>query len=497
MFEKQIIAPILHAFKTHSGLNAFFINGEFFTYSQLAVAVSGIRTAIQGATFEGGAIGLVTNDDLETYASIIAIWLEGYAYVPLHPSHPVERGQEIIHQAGIDLIIDSGREPLFTSTGLLNSRELPSGALNLEPGSVPDSALAYILFTSGSTGKPKGVPITRQNLGAFMSAFWKTGIRVDEHDRCLQSFDLTFDVSVQAFLVPLVSGACVYTIPHDQIKYSYASELLEDQELTFCVMAPSMIRFFKPYFEEIDLPHLRYNILTAEASHLDLIEEWSACVPNAEIFDFYGPTEATIYCTCSRFNRGKPNKEFNGMLSIGKPLDGMTAIIVDEKGERLPANRKGELCISGDQVTPGYWNNPEKNHEAFFEADVNGHEQRFYKTGDLCFFDEEGDIMYGGRLDFQVKIQGYRIELGEIEHHAREIAGGLNVVALAFESGGGNYEIALFVEGGDGDGDQMKRALKLKLPPYMIPSRFIRIERFPLNSSDKVDRNILKQQIKV
>jgi D-alanine--poly(phosphoribitol) ligase subunit 1 len=497
MFEKQIIAPILNAFKAHSGRNAFLINGDFFTYSELAVAVSGIRSAIQEATFKGSAIGLVTNDDLETYASIIAIWLEGYAYVPLHPSHPVERGEEIIQQAGIDLIIDSGQEPLFRSTGLLNSKDLPSGALNLEPGKVPDSALAYILFTSGSTGKPKGVPITRQNVGAFMKAFRKTGIRVDEHDRCLQSFDLTFDVSVQAFLVPLVSGACVYTIPHDQIKYSYASELLEDQELTFCVMAPSMIRFFKPYFEEIDLPHLRYNILTAEASHLDLIEEWSACVPNAEIFDFYGPTEATIYCTCSRFNRGKANKDFNGMLSIGKPLDGITAIIVDEKGERLPANRKGELCISGDQVTPGYWENPEKNSEAFFEAEVNGRPQRFYKTGDLCFFDEDGDIMYAGRLDFQVKIQGYRIELGEIEHHAREIAGGKNVVALAYESGGGNFEIALFVEGGDDEEDHLKRGLKLKLPPYMIPSRIISIERFPLNSSDKVDRKILKKQIKL
>jgi acyl-coenzyme A synthetase/AMP-(fatty) acid ligase len=330
-----------------------------------------------------------------------------------------------------------------------------------------------------------------------MKAFWKTGIELDEHDRCLQAFDLTFDVSVQSFLAPLVSGACVYTIPHDQIKYSYASELLEDQHLTCCVMAPSMLRFFRPYFEEIDLPDLRVNILTAEASHLDLVEEWSACVPNAEIYDFYGPTEATIYCTFSRFNRGQANKELNGMLSIGKPLDGITAIIIDEKREVLPANHKGELCISGDQVTPGYWQNPEKNRDSFFETELNGETKRFYKTGDLCFFDEEGDIMYAGRIDFQVKIQGYRIELGEIEHHALEITGGRNVVALAYESSAGNFEIALFVEGAEMDPENLKKALKLKLPPYMIPSKIIRTERFPLNSSDKVDRKALKDQITI
>jgi non-ribosomal peptide synthetase component F len=226
--------------------------------------------------------------------------------------------------------------------------------------------------------------ITRENVGAFMASFWKTGIQINEDDRCLQCFDLTFDVSVQSYLVPLTKGACTYTIPHDQIKYSYVYGLLEDHQLTFGVMAPSMIRFLRPYFDEINIPSLRYSILTAEASPVDLIDEWSHCIPNAEIYDFYGPTEATIYCTYNKYTRGGNNKQVNGMLSIGKPMNGINAIIIDSALNILQPGNKGELCISGDQLTPGYWKNPEKNKGSFFEIEYGRVTTRFYKTGELA-----------------------------------------------------------------------------------------------------------------
>ncbi|MCF8381827.1 MAG: AMP-binding protein [Bacteroidales bacterium] len=495
MFEKYVLSPILDSLSHLPDANSFFINNEFYSYSVFAEFISKIRSEIQKSALSGRNLGLIANDDIETYASIIAIWLEGYAYVPIHPHHPVERGMEIIKQANIDLILDSSDIPVFNSSLIIKSKSLSFTVLNLVPNQLNDDEIAYILFTSGSTGKPKGVPITRGNLGAFMKAFWEVGFQLDENDRCLQCFDLTFDVSVQSFLVPLSKGACTYTIPHDQIKYSYASELLEDQKLTFSVMAPSMVRFFKPYFEEIDLPDLRYNILTAEASTLDLIEEWSRCIPNADIYDFYGPTEATIYCTYYKFNRNSSNKHLNGMLSIGKPLDGISAIISDENGNILKVNQKGELCISGNQITPGYWNNSEKNKTSFFLKDIDGVSSRFYKTGDLCYFDEEGDILYSGRLDFQVKIQGYRIELGEIEHHAREYIKGQNVVAVAYENISGNNEIALFIEGEPFDTSTLIVQFKSKLPYYMLPSKILFIDEFPLNTNSKTDRNLLKKSI--
>ncbi len=492
MFNDFVLKPLLNSFTVHEAENSFCIADEFYSFKDLAVKVSSVRSELKSRTIKGKNIGLVVNDDIETYASIIAIWLEGLAYVPLHPQQPIDRIEEIISQAKIQLSLDSGS--LFhLSTEVIKTVPLTFSELNLTPREVSSDSLAYILFTSGSTGKPKGVPITRKNIGSFMKAFWASGISLDHTDRCLQCFDLTFDVSVQSFLAPLTRGACTYTIPHDQIKYSYVFGLLEDHKLTFGSMAPSMVRFLKPYFGEILVPSMRYNILTAEASPVDLIQEWSACIPNATIFNFYGPTEATIYCTYYKYQ--KNTKQLNGLLSIGKPMDGVTAIIVNEQGKLLPKNEKGELCVSGDQLTPGYWENPEKNQEVFFELNVENRSQRFYKTGDLCFMDDDGDIMYSGRLDFQVKIQGYRVELGEIEHHARQYLNGKNAVAIAIVNTLGNAEIVLFVEGQAGSDGKILNYLKEKIPSYMIPAKVIVEREFPINTNGKVDRKILRQSL--
>lgn len=495
MFTKFVLSPILDSLTRFSANYSFFINETYYTYKDLAISISKIRTKIQESYFSGTNIGLIANDDIETYASIFAIWLEGYSYVPIHPNHPVERGLEVISQAGIDIIIDSSYKSIFTSAKIIQSRNLSITEINLIPNIVKDNTTAYILFTSGSTGKPKGVPITRSNLGYFMKAFWEVGFRIDEKDRCLQCFDLTFDVSVQSFLVPLSKGACTYTIPHDQIKPSYAYGLLEEQKLTFGAMSPSMIRFLKPYFDEVDLPNLRYNILTAEASPLDLVEEWSRCLPNAEIYDFYGPTEATIYCTYYKLFRNESNKQLNGMLSIGKPLNGVVAIITDEERNILPQMQKGELCIAGKQITSGYWNNADKNCSSFFEKKIDDKVFRFYKTGDLCYKDNDGDLMYSGRMDYQVKIQGYRIELGEIEHHAREFMKGLHVVAVPIEDNSGNIQIALFLEGKSLLLTELLEYLKTKMPYYMIPAKILERDEFPLNANGKTDRNELRRSI--
>lgn len=492
MFNENILTPFLHAVANFGSRNAFCFNEVFYTYTDFSQHVSKIRTALQQQESAGKNIGLVANDDVETYASIFALWLEGYAYVPLHPRQPKERNTEIIEQAKIGTVLASDKNIVYDSKNTILTSELEFSELNLTPNDISDNDLAYILFTSGSTGKPKGVPITRRNIGGFMKSFWETGFKIDENDRCLQCFDLTFDVSVQSYLVPLTKGACTYTIPHDQIKYSYVFGLLDDHQLTFGAMAPSMVRYLRPYFDEIDIPSMRYSILTAEASPLDLVMEWANCIPNAEIYDFYGPTEATIYCTYYKVPLDGSCKQLNGMLSIGKAMPGLNAVILDENKNILGKNEKGELCISGVQLTPGYWENPEKNAESFFELEIDGKTERFYKTGDLCYADDNGDIMYSGRLDYQVKIQGYRIELGEIEHHSREFLKDHNAIAVAFENATQNTEIALFIEGKYNEVPELTAYLKTKIPGYMVPTKFIVAEVFPVNASDKVDRNKLK-----
>jgi amino acid adenylation domain-containing protein len=494
-FNNHILLPFLSSADSFSERPAFFINRTYCSYFDLLQMISKIRKEL--LHIDGNKLfGLVVNDDIQTYASIIALWLEGHAYVPLHPFQPVSRNLEIVEQARITQILDSSTVSVYSLFDTISTFNLPWCNLILEPKLVDDNLLAYILFTSGSTGKPKGVQISRKNIASFIAAFWETGIRIGESDRCLQCFDLTFDVSIQSFLTPLLKGACVYTIPHQEIKYSYTAELLENYDITFGAMPPSLIRLLKPYFAEIYLPNFKCNILTAEASPLDLISDWSNCIPNAVIYNFYGPTEATIYCSFNIFNRLDANKSVNGMFCVGKLMDRVYGIVVDDNNKILADGIQGELAIAGDQITPGYWENIEKNNQVFFLKEIDGIEMKFYKTGDSCYFDSDGDIMLFGRLDSQVKIQGYRIELGEIEFQARHVLNGKNAIAMVYLNSLGLNEIVLFIESETlSEKKILKDFLRDKLPSYMVPSRIEFKSVFPINTSGKVDRVKLKNSL--
>ena len=496
MFYAEVLKPVLDCVERFPDRNAFCIDKEFYTYKELGENISKIRESVIKTCFGNKKVGLVINDDIETYASIFALWLEGDCYVPLHPDWPLERCLDICEQVELDLILDSSKQTRYDNKKVLKTDMLNYTQNHLRPAlQVSEDDLAYILFTSGSTGKPKGVQLMRKNVGAFMDSFWKTGIVITEEDRCLQCFDLSFDVSVQGYLVALTKGACCYTVPYGKIKYIYASSLIEDEKITFGAMAPSMLRYLKPYFDEFDASSLKCCILTAEACPLNLMEDWYHCAINTEIYDFYGPTECTIYCTYYKLTKGGHNTELNGIISIGRPLANCVGLILDEAGNELPIGEKGELCIAGDQVTKGYWMNKEKNDSSFFYKVVDGVNLRFYHTGDLCYMDEDGDIMYSGRLDHQAKIQGFRVEMGEIEYHAREFLEGTNVICLAFDNKDGLTEIAMFIEKEQFDPTDLLAYMKTKMPSYMIPTRVFWVPVFQLNANGKIDKNILKSMI--
>lgn len=495
-FYSEILSPVIAAIGKYPERNAFMINEKEYTYQQFGECISKIRSALNDRNAKEQVAGLVINDDLETYASIFALWLEGKSYVPLHPNWPMERICDILAQVETGIILDSSENTRYDKDNILNTCSLNYYADYLEiDRKVPDDELAYVLFTSGSTGKPKGVMISRKNVAAFMNSFWKTGIDIDCEDRCLQCFDLTFDVSVQGYLVPLTKGACCYTIPYGEVKYVYAGSLIEEQKLTFGAMAPSMLRYLKPYFDEIDSTSMRHCILTAEAVPLALMEEWRKYAPNVTLYDFYGPTESTIYCTWYELKKNEPNKTLNGIVSIGKPLANVMAIIVDDSLESVAEGEKGELCVSGNQVTPGYWKNDEQNEKSFFVKNIGGQKRRFYRTGDLCYFDKDGDIMYSGRIDQQAKIQGFRVELGEVEFHARQWLDGKNAVCVAFNNEQGLTEIAMFIESDKFDTGELMEYMHSKMPSYMIPTRTIFMKPFPLNANDKIDRKKLKEAV--
>jgi acyl-CoA synthetase (AMP-forming)/AMP-acid ligase II len=214
-------------------------------------------------------------------------------------------------------------------------------------------------------------------------------------------------------------------------------------------------------------------------------------LPNAKIQNVYGPTEDTIFCTYYTYNKTANNKSHNGILCIGKAMEGTLTIIIDENNQIVPFGTVGQLCLGGIQLTPGYHDNEEKNKEAFFLLKYNDKQERFYKTGDLCKCDEEGDIIYLGRMDFQIKVQGFRVELSEIEFHAKSFLKRINVIAVAVDDAIGNTEIGLVIESTELDTASLIEHMKTQLPAYMIPKRIKFIDKFLLNTNGKTDRKKL------
>jgi D-alanine--poly(phosphoribitol) ligase subunit 1 len=480
-----MIRELSASFDAHADRNAFCIDDVFYTYGQLAASVRRIRAKMaRGGGSRTGRVGIVTTNTLETYASIIACWFSGYAYVPLHPKNPEERRRTIMEEARIDLVLGSGTVlgPDAEWADLDTGRETDLTETDLRMTVPEDDQLMYILFTSGSTGVPKGVPITYKNLRTFVDSYRDLGFRCDASDRFLQMFDLTFDVSVASYLIPLLLGACTYTVPPDGIKYMNVYKLMQKYEITFASIVPSIINYLKPYFQEISLPRLKYCILTAEASNLNVVREWVSCVPNGQLVNLYGPTEATIWCI-GYFYDNRHTKAYNDMLIIGRPFKHVGVLIVDERGNETGRGEKGELLVAGAQVTPGYVNNEERNRTAFV---IKGG-QRYYNTGDVCYVDEDGDIFYCGRADHQVKIQGFRIELSEIEVAVRQLFS-LNTAAVVYQNALGVQQIGLFLESYPGEVESVRDALEKKLPYYMIPSTIKVIDSLPYNSSGKIDR---------
>lgn len=482
---------------------AFVINGTDFTYSQFAQKISDIRGAIESSNLGNQKlVGVVAENDFDTYASLLAIMFSGCGYVPLVSHNPLDRNESVAELAELKLVLTPHKDEQIQklcdnkNLKLVETKNLPKRDIDLSLPTNFNDQLAYILFTSGSTGVPKGVPITMKNLEAFIQAFLALGYNVDENDRFMQMFELTFDFSVFTTFAPLCIGASVHTVSSEGIKFANVYMTLEEEKISFAAMVPSVINYLRPYFEEMNFEHLKYSLFCGEALIAEVAKEWQQCSPKSMVVNAYGPTEATVFCMMyDCFSEMTKNKTYNGSVSIGKAMLNTNIIVVDENLKPLPANEKGELCISSAQLTPGYWKNDDKNKEAFFKHIIDGKEETFYRSGDLALYDEAGDFMFGGRLDYQVKLQGFRVELGEIEHHARTFSGVTNAAALVYETESGNQVLYLLLENYDTDFSQLKEYLAAKVPFYMVPSKIFSLPSFPFNNNGKVDRKILQNKL--
>jgi amino acid adenylation domain-containing protein len=498
---REMQTPILARFidhSTHYGNSpALFVDGQSHTYRELGGLGAAIGTVLQRhGVRRGDRIGLFAEGTIQTYASILGIFSCAACYVPLKADNPVARNRDILADAGIRVLLYADCEEAVralasspdTQCEAIHTREIAAHEGPLQSVSHRPDDLCYLLFTSGSTGKPKGVPIYCSSLWAFLDTILESG-RYDftRHDRFLQMFELTFDLSVFSFLIPLSVGASFYPLPRKGIACLEVVDILETQEISVALMVPSVINYLKPYFGELSLPRIRYSLFCGEALHHDTLSAWSACVPSAKIENLYGPTEATIFCLRYEWQRGElPHPHGKGIVPIGTPMRGVEAFIRTEDGGPGP----GELCLIGEQVTSSYWNDASKTEEAFGTNEAG---KRFYRTGDLCTRDQAGNFLYLGRIDNQVKIDGHRIELEEIEFQTRAFGDARQAAAVVNTSEAGQF-IVLFLEGDGVEAPVLFEHLRSHLPAYMMPREIVTVSRFPLNSNGKIDRNALMRR---
>lgn len=480
----MLLAKIHNHLKDSNKNLAFFIEENYFSYSDLHHKIAGIQKLLLKNKVQKNDIVLVNvYNDIETYASILAIWFLGATFVPINTKHAKKRNVLIEKQIKYKVKLSSNPndENSICTKEVNTQKEIVNNSFS--------DQILYILFTSGSTGVPKGVPISHENLQHFIVDF-ANEFPLQKTDKFLQIYDLTFDASIHCYVLPLFLGASVFTVSPNKIKYLEAYKIMKKQQITFAKFPPSVLTYLQAFFNRIQLPNLKYSLLGGESLDATLAQKWQNCIPNAAIFNVYGPTEATINTHIFNFTKNyNATKNYRGTVAIGKTFGNNKAFVVNDKNEILPANTKGELCLFGKQLTKGYFNNDEKNKTAFFYID----NQKVYKTGDIAKQDNDGDFIFYGRKDHQVQIQGYRVELQEIVEIAKQFGNALQYVAVAVKNKLAVNHIVLFSENLQEDTKKMHQFLQNNLPTYMVPFKIVSLDKFPQTASGKTDYNTLKE----
>jgi len=460
---------------------ALNINGIDYTYQDVFNRSLFIYSKIKH--LESDLIGIQCINHVNTYAAILAVSYIGSAYVPLNAKYPSDKIKEIIEDSKLKEVVCFNSDFDFLSeTNLLKIEDdFKAGQVELELKD--NSQLAYVIYTSGSTGKPKGVPVSRKNINHLFN-YYLSEYDFNSNDRFLQSYELSFDVSVFSIFCAWNVGASVYVVPESNAKHIEIFKTIKQHKITVASFVPSVLCLIEKFLPEFNFPDLRYSFFSGDALKHTLAKKWKACLHNGVIHNFYGPTETTIVCTRYIWQEQEAGQEsMNDIVPIGKPFPQMNYILVSEAGELISdLNTEAELCFEGAQVIDCYLNN------LYDDRFLHFNNKRYYKTGDRVSLNEKGDLIFHGRLDSQVKINGYRVELAEIENAIHTSCGSTNKVIV--ESKSEVNQLIAFIES---DNEiNLHELLEKRIPSYMIPSKFIFVRHLPLTLNGKLDVEQLK-----
>ena len=435
---------------------------------------------------------------------VVALWAvlkAGGAYVPLNTEDPAGRLREIVSDCEPKVVLTQPRFADMLAEVDAPVMALPEGG-NLDPdgdASNPEVErgfhdLAYMIYTSGSTGKPKGVVVEHGAIHNRVVWMHET-YGLEPGDRVLQKTPYTFDVSVWEFLWSFAYGSTlVVAEPGGHMAMSYLYHLIRDEGVTHLHFVPSVLRMFLMIPSLKDTP-IKKLFCSGEALPYASVQRfYEKANEVAQVHNLYGPTEAAVdvsYFHC-------PRDGADPVIPIGKPVTNTSLLVLDETDRPCPVGVPGELHIGGVQLARGYFKRDDITAERFIDNPVEDADHpRLYRTGDLAAVREDGEIVYLGRNDFQVKINGVRMELGEIEaaiHEAGPQVGGVrDVVVVAEEQAGNKVLIAYVVAARPGaeTAEAIQAAVKASRPVYYVPREVRFLRDMPLTVSGKADRKKL------
>ncbi|WP_054740681.1 non-ribosomal peptide synthetase [Cellulosilyticum ruminicola] len=487
-FEDQVDSTPYHI--------ALLYNDETMTYKALDYKANQVANLLREKGVQPNEfVGIMIERSFEMIIGIIGILKAGAAYMPIGHEYPDERVAFMLQDSKAKILLSSkqlGRTMQYenVATYYLDDSELYKGNGERPVLINTPEDNAYIIYTSGSTGKPKGVVICHK---AVVNILYTLQERypLNEEDAFLLKTAYTFDVSVAELFGWYINGGKLALLNQGDEKIpEKILEAINKYGITHINFVPSMFQLFISILSVEALQtmqSLKYIFLAGEAVTPNIIKRFKKLQLNTRLENIYGPTESTIYATA--YNLLDYTDGVN--ISIGKPLDNITAYIVNEHNMLQPIGVVGELCLGGVGLAKGYLNNETLTNEKFvsnpFEANT-----RMYRTGDLCQWLPDGNILYLGRLDHQVKVRGFRIEIGEIEQALMDLGFIKSVVVMAIEENTGEKALCAYYTADETlEISEIREKLGVRLPDYMIPSYFIKLDAIPLNQSGKVDRKAL------
>ncbi|PWW04862.1 non-ribosomal peptide synthase protein (TIGR01720 family)/amino acid adenylation domain-containing protein [Paenibacillus cellulosilyticus] len=494
---------LAHQARENADLPALRFGHKRFTYKQLNESVDRIASRLSASGIqEGDIVGLCAARSHEIVEIVFGILRAGAAYLPLDPAYPSERIRLMLDKCGAAAVIAEDRQFGIVSSlhpKALRAEELIKPEQRSTEGRHYFSALssrsaqspAYVIFTSGSTGQPKGVVV--EHAALMNRLMWmQRQYPLEPGDVVLHKTPFTFDVSVWELLWWTISGAECCVLPHGAEKDpKLIAETMEASQVTAVHFVPSMLGAFLTALEagiiHVDqLRTVRRLFASGEALPADYVRRFYSLL-KASLHNLYGPTEAAIdvtYFDCL------PPDNSDCSVSIGRPIANIRLYIVDESLQLVPDGAEGELCIAGVGLARGYVGDDLLTEARFVRLPLTG--ERIYRTGDAAKWLPDGKLAYLGRIDQQVKIRGYRIEPGEIEQQLLGCPQVEEAAVIARTDAAGEKFLCAYVATSEPVTIEMLREhLLATLPIYMVPARFVFMERLPLTTHGKIDRKSL------